>query len=127
MNATQALTKLRKLLGPKAGIQDDKRPSSPELREAAAIERRAAKERKGTCEELLNARRKEILAADVEYQRLRAEFDVARIALEKAPWPHYYRYTAGTVSSLFFSVRCQADTLAELVAEVEKKQRKEAA
>jgi hypothetical protein len=56
MNTTQALTKLRKLIGPKAAIQDHKRPSSPELREQHAAARLVASERKRACDQAMTAR-----------------------------------------------------------------------
>jgi hypothetical protein len=120
MNMTQALAKLRKLLGPKAAIRDDRTPSSPEVREQQRAARNAAHAHRKACEAAMNARRDAVLAADAEFQRLRAEYDAAKAAADRCPYPAY-RYTGGTASALFFSVEAQADTLAELVEAVERK------
>lgn len=120
MNSTQALSRLRKLLGKNAAIRDDKHPSSPEMRAAAQKERIEASERRHACETAMTERREVVLAADAEYQRLRAEFLAAREVQKNAPFPSY-RYTGGTVSALFFHVTAQADTLAELVEKAEAK------
>ncbi len=114
MNATQALTHLRKAWGKDAGFKDHKCPTSPESRDAAHVARREAKARKDEAEAAMLARRDATLAADAEYQQLKAAYKKAQEALEAAPWPGY-RYSGGTVGSMFFSVKAEADTLDELV------------
>jgi hypothetical protein len=70
MNAAQALTRLRKVLGARAAIRDSGRPSSDEQREAARVARVASKQRADDAHAALTAWRDELLQADAEYQRL---------------------------------------------------------
>ncbi len=125
VNATQALTRLRKLLGPKAGYQDGKRPSSQEQRDAAHKARVAVNERARIAREAMEERRADILSADVEYQRLKNEFATVRAEQERTPHGGYYRYSAGRVNGVggisFFHQEAEADTLVELVEKVEAK------
>lgn len=121
MNAAQALSRLRKLLGPKAAIEDGRRPSSPEQRDQQRATRSAVVERKKAAEFALTARRQAILAADADYQRLLGEYNEAHAVERKTPHGTYHRYTAGRVSSMFFHVEAEADTLAELIEVVERK------
>lgn len=115
MNTTQAMTQLRKLLGPKAGLRDTKKPTSPELREEQRARRLIVNAQKKEAEEALEARRKAVLAADPEYQRLHAAWRAARDLQEMTPHGTCHRYTAGIVGSMFFVVKAEADTLDELV------------
>lgn len=121
MNTTQALTQLRKLLGKNAALRDEKRPSSPELREQQRAKHRAVSDRKKLAAEALDARRQAILAADPEFQRLLAEYELVRAEKERTPMGTYCRYTAGTDRSFFFLVEAEADTLDELIEKVREK------
>lgn len=118
MNIKQAHAKIAKLLGKRAAIQDHKRPSSDEQRAAAHAAMRAARERRKVAESAMNARRDALLSADPEWQRHAAEYRAAGVALEAAGDWHYFRYSAGVVGSMFFSVTAEADNLDELVAKV---------
>lgn len=127
MNAAQALSALKRLLGPNAGIKDYRAPSSPEQRDAERalyIERRATKDAVAAA---MKARSDAILAADPEYLRLRAEYEAARAVLEKTGHGMHYRYRAGTLGKLFFTVEAEADTLQELVDKVRAKKAPKAA
>jgi flagellar biosynthesis GTPase FlhF len=73
MNQTQALAKARKLLGPKAGIRINSGVPVGEEREAQFAKRRALTEALKALKEARDARQREVLAADAEYQRLRSE------------------------------------------------------
>lgn len=121
MNATQAIAKIKKLLGPKGEIHDSRKASSPEQREAAGKARREGKARKDAAEAAMNARAAAVLAADAEYQRLHADYIAERDALRKVDFGAHYRYSAGRNHSYCFSVESQADNLAELVAKLEEK------
>ncbi len=118
MNTAQALSKLRKLLGPKAEIQDCKRPSSEEQRIADRTRRHELKLRKDDAESRMKARRAEILNADPAYQTVKNEFVVLSKELDTIPHCHY-RYEALTNEGWFRSVKAQGDTLDELVSKVE--------
>lgn len=120
MNKKQALSKISKLLGKHAAIQDHKLPSSDESRAAAHIARQAANEQKRIAAAALNDRREQLLTQDAEYQRLLTIFNECQRAVFAAGGFGYYRYSAGTLGSLFFSVKAQADTLEDLVDKVKK-------
>jgi hypothetical protein len=117
MKMTTAIAELRKLLGPKAAIRDHRRPSSPEQRDAAAAARRAAKEKRDAALAAVEARKEAILSADAEYQRLRQEFQEARVAHERLPRPEY-RFECGVASALFFTIKAEADNLQDLIDQV---------
>jgi hypothetical protein len=117
MNSRQALTKLRKLLGPKAALQDLKRPSSPELRAAQRAERIRVNAIKQAASDALEARKAAILSADGEYQRLLREWRAARELQDRTPHGLYHRYEALTVG-VFANVQAEADTLEELIEKV---------
>lgn len=122
MNATQALSRLRKKLGKRAILRDTGGPSSPEQRAAASAKRKEANEARSCAEAAMNARATAVLAADADYQRLRAIYAAARDTQRASPFGGHYRYSTGTVvHGLFFSVAAEADTLAELVEKVEAK------
>jgi hypothetical protein len=127
MNTAQALKELRKLLGLNAGIQDSKRPTSPELRERQRAARHAGQELKQAAQAAMEARRAEVLKGDTEYQRLLAEYTAARQALDKLPYGQHYRYSAGStgrsgIAAMFFTVAAEGDTLEELIEKVKAKQ-----
>lgn len=126
MNKTQALSRICKVLGRKAVITDSKRPSSPDIRRAQSSERIAAREARQACYDALEARKKALLEADPEYRNLRDAYDVARKALDRAPFPGY-RYDACIDEGFCLSVRAQADNLEELVELVEAKKARTAA
>jgi hypothetical protein len=117
MKMSTALTALRKLLGPKAAIRDNRRPSSPEQRDAADAARRATALKRAAALAAVEARKEAVLSADAEYQRLRQEFHAARAAHESLPHAEY-RYVCGVASALFFTVKAEADNLEELIEKV---------
>jgi hypothetical protein len=119
MTLAKALTELRKVLGKKAGIRDNKIQSSPELRNAANAAIGVAVTQKNAAEAAMRARRDEILANDEEYQRLLCAYEDAQQKRRKCNGPSY-RYTAGIVGDLFFYVKAEADTLAELLEKVKR-------
>jgi len=121
MNAAQALTRLRKVLGKKANIHDYRTPSSPEQRAINGAKRDEAKARKDEIRHALDARRAAVLAADPEYRNLFDAFAEANEALESLPSRNHYRYHAGVDGGIFFRVDGKADTLAELVELIERK------
>lgn len=119
MNNTQALAKLRKIFGKNACAQDSKVPSSPDLRDATRIERMAAIAIKKDAQAAMEARYQAVLSADVEYQKLKADYRAAKDALQKIGQVDRYRYSAGFVSSVgsfaVFHQKAEADTLDELI------------
>jgi len=122
MNATQALTQLRKLLGTKAGISDSRRASTPEQREAARAKRKAAVTLKEGALEAMEKRRRELLTADEEYQRQLEIYRAADEALKRPDHHQQFRYEALINRGWCNEVVGEADTLAELVEVVRAKQ-----
>lgn len=126
MNNSQALTKLRKLLGPNAGFRVDL--SAPDAEGRAAAKARS-EELRAARDAAAAARDKKLaeLTADPEYQRLVAEAKAAREAHQRnASTSLHYPITAGVVSSLFFRVEAQADTWNGIFEALEAKMRKTA-
>ena len=119
MNNTQALSKLRKIFGKNACAQDSKVVSSQELRDATSIKRMAAIAIKKDAQAAMEARYQAVLAADAEYQKLKADYRAAKDALQKIGQVDHYRYSAGFVSSIgdfaVFHQKAEADTLDELI------------
>lgn len=116
MNQSQAIAKLRKILGPKFGFRVDKTALDADGRAKASAEVKRLNEKKATVSEAMEARRAELLR-DPVYQALRAEhaeLDALRSkALHAA---HSKRITVGTIGEMFFSVRADGDNWDEVVA-----------
>lgn len=74
MERTVAIKKLGNLLGKKLGYRVDPRAPKQEEREAARADLRAAREVQNKLREQRDARFAAILAADSEYQNLKAAF-----------------------------------------------------
>lgn len=121
MTRTQALAKARKLLGPKALIQYDPRAPLADERIAQQARKRELHIAKREALEAMEARRKEVLLADAEYQRLATEHRQAADTYEKAPHGIRHRYDIGRNELIFFSVEASGDTLGEALAVLEKK------
>jgi hypothetical protein len=120
MSPKQILSKLCKLLGEHAAYKFD--PKAPD-----ADERKAARElipgARLQWESYRDARKERadyLLANDDEYQRLKAAEKTARESYDKvSSVTHKYKCTAGTSSSMFFHVKAQGDTWAEVFAKLE--------
>lgn len=115
MNQTQALSTLKRLVGPKLGYRVDNKAPGAEEREQLITRKRETAARVRAILEALDARRQAVLAADAEYQRLRAEHQAAKSLHEAIPSPYHKRITVGRVGSLFFSVIADGDNWAEVV------------
>lgn len=120
MTREQALKKLRRLLGPTCYAEIGDRISSPEKRDRYHARRRAARDEKTRAGEALDARRREVLAADSQYQTLLATFRAASDA-EKDVRYHAdesgYKFTVGTIThGMFRSQRAAGDTWEEVFA-----------
>lgn len=120
MNQTQALAKLRKLLGPKLGYQLNKNALNASGREKARAEHQAAIARKNTAKDAVQARRIWLLANDAEYQGLLAQYDGAHKESDSLGGGRYTcPIVVGVSSGLFFSVKAEGDNWQEVVAKVE--------
>lgn len=122
MNQTQALSLLKRVIGPKLGYRiDNKAPDADErerLRERFLAARDAAK----AAGEAMTARRAAVLKADAEYQRLKEASIAANKARDDVPSYHRKRITVGRSGSLFFNVEADGDNWDEVVAKVCKKE-----
>lgn len=119
MERAVAIKKLGALLGKKLGYRvDNKAPSPDERAEAKAI-LPAANEARRLIEKELNERRRAILAADQEYQRLLAEHEAAKKHADQlASLLHHFKITVGVTNSMFFHIRAQGDSWEEVIQKV---------
>lgn len=110
MEQSVAIKKLRKLLGKSLGYQVDPKAPDQEQRDAARAELPVANEAKKFLNERMIARSREILQADSEYQRLKADYEEARKRSEELfSITMHYKITVGTTNGMFFHVRAQGD------------------
>jgi flagellar biosynthesis GTPase FlhF len=125
MNITQALTKVRRILGPKATIRENRNAPVGDARTAALEAAKAARQAREDAQRRMHERTDALQKADPEYQQAFADWKAAGAALRREPGPTERRYSAGLPIDIGFgpglSVKAQADTLAELVAETERR------
>lgn len=121
MNQTQALSKLRKVIGPKLGYRVDPKAPDAEQREAIRAAWKAAKQDADAAVAARKARYEELLAGDALYQDLKAKAKAAEEAANKAAAGMYrHRITVGVSNAMFFSVRAEGDNWDDVVAKVTK-------
>ena len=123
MERAVAIKKLGKILGKSLGYRVDlKAPDQDDRDEARAKMREVAPER-DALKAAVEARREAILQADAEYQRLKAELkNASKTYADLAEITSHYRFTVGTSSSMFFTVRAQGDSWEEVIAKLTAKQ-----
>jgi predicted nucleic acid-binding Zn-ribbon protein len=123
MERSVAIKKLGKLLGKHLGYRvDDKAPKRDERDEARAALKTAVEQR-NALRDARETRMQAILAADSEYQRLKAEANAAsdRVhALQSITGR--YKFTVGTSNSMFFHVKAQGDTWEEVIGKLNAKE-----
>jgi hypothetical protein len=116
-----AIKKLTRLLGKNLGYRVD--PKAPENDERMDARRklRATRETQNELREKVRSRCNALLAADEEYQRLKAEFNEAsKTCDELSAISNHYRFTAGVMNSAFFVIKAQGDSWEEVIAKVQK-------
>ena len=122
MERAVAIKKLGKILGKSLGYRvDPKAPDQDERDEARAKLREIIPEREAK-RAAVEARRKALLQADAEYQRLKdelEEIDKRRDRLSATNM--HYRFTVGTSNSLFFTIKAQGDSWEDVIAQVSAK------
>ncbi len=122
MERSVAINKLGKLLGKSLGYRMDPKAPTQEERDAAREELRAANETKKSLNERMDARRLEILQADPEYQRLKADCSEARKRCDAlCSITAHYKITVGTSNGLFFHVRAQGDSWEQVIEKLTEK------
>lgn len=127
MERSLAIKKLRKILGDRLGYRVDPKAPSKDEREAAQAELKASGPAFEALKEQRKARFQAVLAADPEYQRLKAACTAERERREKlAATAMQYRFTVGTMGPLFFSVKAQGDSWEDILEKL-KPAKKEAA
>ena len=124
MERAVAIKKLGKILGKSLGYRvDPKAPDQDDRDEARARMREIAPKREAL-RAAVEARRKAILQADAEYQRLKGELTDVSLAYETlSSITSHYRFTVGTSSSMFFTVKAQGDSWEEVIAKLTEKER----
>lgn len=125
MNQTQAIKRLRALLGNSVAWRTNPEALTAEEKESYL---QASPILRGVVEGLkvaVDRRRREILAGDAEFNRLRDALKAAEEAKQSnSSRIMSYRVTVGRAGSLFFTVEAQGDNWEEVVAKVEAKKGK---
>lgn len=116
MERSVAIRKLGKLLGKSLGYRVDSKAPTQEEREVAQSQLPAACAERDKVKEKRDARYKEILAADLEYQTLLTEHRAARERVEKlSSIARHYKITVGKSNGLFFHVMAEGDSWEEVI------------
>ena len=124
MERAVAVKKLGKLLGKHFGFRVNSRAPDAEERAEGRQLLPALDVDEKQAETAMEARRKAILAADLEYQDLVAAYQVARKRRrEVAAMTSTYRITVGTTSDLFFHVKAQGDSWEDVIAQLAQRAR----
>lgn len=119
MNQTQALAKLRKIIGPKLGYRIDPKAPTGEEREVMRAHFQEATAIVQAAEAARMARYNELLNGDAQYQLLKVAAKAAGEAKERTKSNLYRkRITIGVNNSLYFSVRADGDNWDEVVGKV---------
>lgn len=122
MNQTQALAKLRKLLGPKMGYRINDKALPADKRAGASLLLRETVARLKEVEGVMHARSDALLSQDAEYQTLRKrvnELTKERGALTSACM--HQRITVVTTGAMFNSVQAEGDNWDDVVRQVTSK------
>lgn len=121
MNATQALARLRKAIGPKILWRENPGAPNAAEREAARIQARELRDQQETLQVALQARRDELLR-DPEYVHLREQFnDVRQRADLASAASHRRRLSVGRMGDMFFNVMVEGDNWEDVIARAKEK------
>lgn len=124
MERAVALKKLGKLLGKSMGYRVDLKAPDQDDRDEALTKLKEERPKKEALRKQMDARVAELLKADEEYQRLKAEHEVSKKRCDEQSYIcNRYRFTVGIMGQLFFSVKAQGDSWEEVIALVEKDRR----
>lgn len=126
MTRTDAVKKLKRLLGDKLYWRESKEASSPEARAAASYDAERLKAEYDTAKAAKDAKYRELLS-DPDYVALAAKAKELHDALENARWRAMYRrVNVGTTNGMFATIWTSGDNWAEVVREVEAQQKAKA-
>ena len=121
MERAAALKKLTKLLGKTMGYRVDPKAPTPEEREAARVALLDARAGRDTINKQREERYKAILAADSEYQALRAAHSAAQKRVDAiAGTLRRWRFTVGRSNGIFFEVKAEGDSWEEVIEKLTK-------
>lgn len=121
MERTVALKKLSKLLGKRMGYRVDPEAPRQTEREEAQRKLRDLIPRREAVSKQMEDRRRAVLEADAEYQRLKTEHAIISKEYGRLQWrTSHYKFTVGTMGDLFFSVKAQGDSWEEVIAKLTK-------
>jgi hypothetical protein len=119
MERAVALKKLQKVLGNKLGYRINANAPTPEEREIAKVQLQEAVCKSIELKEKRDARYKQILAGDAEYQNLHAAHKTASEHVDKLrSLSRHYKITVGTDEGLFFRQRAEGDSWEEIIKKV---------
>ncbi len=127
MERAVALKKLGTLLGKKLGYRIDSKAPTPEERATAKLELTALLEERNKLQAQKEARYQAVLAADPEYQKLKADYLAMRKKGEElSSLVRHHKITVGTSEGMFFLVKAEGDSWEEVINKIEaERQRKE--
>jgi len=121
MNQTQALAKLRKVLGADMAYRTNPKALNAEQRDAARVVWQEARAIAEAAEAARVARLNALLAGDAEYQALKAQAAATKKTADNARAGLYsYRITVGVRNAMFFSIRAEGDNWDEVVTKITK-------
>jgi len=116
MERAVAIKKLAKLLGKNLGYRVDPKAPTQDQRDAAQEELKATLAAYESLKQQKEARFQAILAADPEYQRLKAECQAEGERRKRlASTTMHYRFTVGTSNGMFFLVKAQGDSWEQVI------------
>ena len=116
MERTVAIKKLGKILGRSLGYRINPKAPTREERAAAKNEMPAAIKERDDLKARRQARFEAILAADAEYQSLKASHEKAREHVERlGSITRHHKITVGTSNGLFFTVKAEGDSWEEII------------
>ena len=118
MNQTQALSKLKAVLGSKFEYRIDSKAPDAAERERRRLAYKAAAEAERVARDAATARLAALMKGDAEYQSLRGAVKAAERHKDSLPSDHDFRITVGRNESIFFSVKAQGDTWDEVVSKL---------
>jgi uncharacterized protein (DUF3084 family) len=125
MDRSTAIKKAHKILGKGFGYRENPKAGSREDREKAKAELKIASAERQRLNEALEARKRELLSGDEEYQkRLAAWRESGKRTSALSAKSHGYRITVGTSMNAggfgFFSVRAEGDNWEEILEKITK-------
>lgn len=123
MERAVAIKKLSNILGKSLGYRVDlKAPLQDDRDEARGKLKLASAEREALSKQV-EARKNEILLADAEYQKLKADHAAAKkVCDDLYSITCRYRFTVGTMGSMFFHIKAQGDSWEEVIGKLTAKQ-----